>query len=105
MTSEPSPTGPRPLINGEMFESTATDLTLADVLTAAAEEAGLTSAVVDAVTSWSAGSPATLFAVLTPDGAAFRLDPAVARAALRTPDTSPSNRGPDWVAFAPAIVD
>jgi hypothetical protein len=27
------------------------------------------------------------------------------RAALRTPDTAPSPRGPDWVAFAPEVLD
>ena len=39
------------------------------------------------------------------DRAEFRLDPAVAAAALRTPDTSPSPRGADWVAFSPAALD
>ena len=45
------------------------------------------------------------FAVATGDAAEFRLDPLVAAAALRTPDTSPSSRGPDWVRFAPAELD
>lgn len=55
-------------------------------------------------TVWStAGGP---FAVLTADGAAeFRLDPAVAAAACRTPDVTPSGRGPGWVRFAPAELD
>jgi hypothetical protein len=35
----------------------------------------------------------------------FRLDPIVARAALGTPDTSASSRGPEWVAFSPAELD
>ena len=44
--------------------------------------------------------------VLEPDGAAsFRLDPAVAAAARRTPDTGPSVRGPEWVRFFPPAVD
>ena len=35
----------------------------------------------------------------------FRLDPIVARAALGTPDTSASSRGPEWVAFSPGELD
>jgi hypothetical protein len=46
------------------------------------------------------------FAVLTADGAAeFGLDPAVAAAAGRTPDVTPSGRGPGWVRFVPAKLD
>lgn len=46
-----------------------------------------------------------LFAATDGDRAEFRLAPAVAAAALRTPDTEPSPRGTDWVAFAPAVLD
>jgi len=28
-----------------------------------------------------------------------------ARAALRTPDTTPSQRGPEWVSFSPEALD
>ena len=45
------------------------------------------------------------FAALLGDAAEFLLDPLVASAALRTPDTSASKRGPDWVRFSPAVVD
>jgi len=47
------------------------------------------------------------FATSSADGltAEFRLDPAVAVAALRTPDTKPSRRGPDWISFKPAGLD
>ena len=45
------------------------------------------------------------FAALAGDAAEFRLDPLVAMAALRTPDTAASKRGTDWVHFSPAIVD
>jgi hypothetical protein len=47
------------------------------------------------------------FATLDPDGAcaAFALDPAVAAAAVRTPDTGSSTRGPGWVAFSPSELD
>jgi hypothetical protein len=48
---------------------------------------------------WSGGEAAG-------GGAAeFRLDPLVAKAALRTPDTESSNRGPDWVRFGPQALD
>jgi hypothetical protein len=46
-----------------------------------------------------------VFAMVDDDRAEFRLDPAVAAAALRTPDTAPSARGRDWVAFAPPTLD
>jgi len=47
------------------------------------------------------------FAVLRGDGttAEFALDAAVASAAVRTPDTSPSPRGAGWVAFHPPVLD
>ena len=50
---------------------------------------------------------ATTVAAVSADGsiAEFRLDPAVAAAAQRTPDTSPSERGPDWVRFSPPVLD
>ena len=97
--------GRRPT-DAEALEATPTDLTLADVLGAAADEAGGVIATADgAATTFAAGSPPALFAALSGDRAEFRLDPLVARAALRTPGTSGSPRGPDWVAFAPGILD
>jgi hypothetical protein len=45
------------------------------------------------------------FAALDGTAAEFRLDPLVAKAALRTPDTHPSARGADWVRFDPAVLD
>ncbi len=45
------------------------------------------------------------FAALAGDAAEFRLDPLVVIAALRTPDTTASKRGSDWVRFSPAVVD
>ena len=55
--------------------------------------------------TWSRGGRP--FAVVTADGssAEFALDPAVADAAARTPDVSPSGRGPGWVRFAPKDLD
>ena len=87
-----------------MTDDGPSDLTLEDVLAAAALDlAGLVAVQEGATTIWSvAGSPV---ATLTEGRAEFRLDPLVARAALRTPDTAPSPRGPDWVAFAPAELD
>jgi hypothetical protein len=45
------------------------------------------------------------FAAVDGTAAEFRLDPLVAKAALRTPDTHPSARGADWVRFDPAVLD
>jgi hypothetical protein len=88
------------------LEATPTDLTMADVLGAAADEAGgVVAKAAEGATTFAAGAPPAVFAALSGDRAEFRLDPLVARAALRTPDTSPSTRGPEWVAFAPAVLD
>jgi hypothetical protein len=80
------------------------DLTLLEVLVAAGEGLPGILAAGDA-NRWSWDSGGVVFARLDGDRAEFRLDPMVSRAALRTPDTSPSTRGEDWVAFAPADVD
>jgi len=59
----------------------------------------------DGAVTWSReGHP---FATIDPDGvsATFALDPVVAAAAARTPDTGPSSRGQGWVTFAPADLD
>lgn len=80
------------------------DLTLRDVVDAAAEDLGDVRLPGDgASVSWAVGN--TVFAALDAGRAEFRLDPLVARAALRTPDTAVSTRGPDWVAFAPETLD
>lgn len=81
-------------------------MTLAEILAAAA-------ASLDVVpertrggeTEWRRGE--TVFASLDADGrvAAFRLDAVLASAAQRTPDTRPSERGPEWVTFAPTVID
>ncbi len=46
-----------------------------------------------------------VFAVIGADLLEVALEPAVARAALRTPDTQPSPRGTGWVAFTPRAND
>jgi hypothetical protein len=46
-----------------------------------------------------------LFAVVGEDRLEAALDPRVATAALRTPDTAPSRRGAGWITFAPVSLD
>lgn len=55
--------------------------------------------------TWSRGGRP--FALLAADGtsAEFGLDQAIAAAATRTPDVTPSPRSAGWVAFAPAVLD
>jgi hypothetical protein len=80
------------------------DLTLAEILAAAAD--GLGDVTVDGRpdgTTWAIG-PA-IFATQAGDLAEFRLDPRVAAAALRTPDTARSIRGSDWIVFGPSLLD
>jgi hypothetical protein len=80
------------------------DLTLADVLAeAAAGLQGVTAGTSGQLATWAAGP--SVFATLDGGRAEFRLDPMVAAAALRTPDTSPSARGADWIVFAPPVLD
>jgi hypothetical protein len=59
----------------------------------------------DGSVAWTRGTQA--FAALSPDGSAaeFLLDQAVANAALRTPDTSPSGRGQGWVILRALELD
>jgi hypothetical protein len=80
-------------------------MTLLDVLRAAAEADGpaVVESTVGDVAEWSVdGRP---FAAVGPGEAAFRLDPLIGRAALGTPDTGPSARGGEWIAFRPATLD
>ena len=46
-----------------------------------------------------------VFAALDGDRLEAALDAAVAKAALRTPDTSASSTGAGWIAFTPRVVD
>jgi hypothetical protein len=56
-------------------------------------------------TTWSRAGRA--FAALSVDGAVgeFALDPAVAAAAMRTPDVTASGLGRGWVRFRPGSLD
>ena len=56
----------------------------------------------ESVTFLAGGAP---FAVLMPDVLEVLLDPAVARAALKTGNTISSSRGTGWIAFTPETSD
>ena len=53
--------------------------------------------------SWSRGG--TVFAALNGSTIEIRLGATIAPAAIRTPDTRPSPRGADWIAFSPTELD
>jgi len=80
---------------------------LPELLTAAAAALSevTSSPTRDGEVTWATGGD--VFAVLGSDGASaeFALDRAVAAAAVRTPDTAPSPRGPGWVLFRPETLD
>ena len=82
-------------------------MTLAELLAEAAESLAGVSATVDPAGGVLWDRVGRGFAVISADGRAadFRLDSAVAEAALRTPDTARSRRGSDWVSFRPASLD
>jgi hypothetical protein len=81
-------------------------VSLREVLDAAAALPGVAVASLpDGAVSWARDGRS--FAFLSSDGstAEFALDDAVAAAATRTPDVTPSGRGSGWVAFRPAALD
>ncbi len=81
-------------------------MSIGEVVREEAALAGIEADVLpDGSTSLRVGQ--TAVATIAADGAAveFRLDPAVAAAAQRTPDTVTSERGPDWVRFSPVELD
>ena len=75
----------------DLFRSIASDLE------------GVAGTVAGDATEWRRGGVA--FAVLRGDQAELRLTGPVGRAALGTPDTAPSERGPDWISFSPRVLD
>lgn len=77
--------------------------TLASALAAAAEALEAIPGTSGSETSWARGD--RTFATLSDGAAEFRLDGPIAAAARRTPDTSTSSRGPEWVRFAPRALD
>jgi hypothetical protein len=76
--------------------------TLGDVLDALLDEAGDIESPVDREYARGGVTFATRPA---PDVVELRLGDEIAEAARRTPDTSPSERGPAWVRFAPRDWD
>lgn len=82
-------------------------MTLREVLEAAAADAAdvARDPGTDGSLAWRRGDET--FATLDAAGvsATFRLDPTLAGAARRTPDTSADDAGPAWVRFTPALVD
>jgi hypothetical protein len=91
-------------VGSRAAEEPVSDLTLAEVLAeAAAGLPGVAAGTSGPIATWAAGP--SVFATLDGELAEFRLDPMVAAAALRTPDTGPSARGTDWIAFAPSVLD
>jgi hypothetical protein len=82
-------------------------VTLRELLEAAALGLDDVSAMTDEVGAITWSRRGRAFAGLSADGsvASFALDPAVAAAATRTPDTTESRRGPGWVDFAPTELD
>ena len=81
-------------------------MTLEEILAAAAADTSLDAGRgTDGGLTWSVGD--VVFATLDAGGmvASFRLDPVLAGAARRTPDTRASARGDAWVEFAPGVVD
>jgi len=57
----------------------------------------------DGTMTWSRGDRA--FAIRDGASVELRLDRTVADAALRTPETEPSRRGPEWVRYTPASLE
>jgi hypothetical protein len=76
--------------------------TLGDVLDALIDEAGDVEVPIDREYARDGVAFATRPAE---DVIELRLGDEIAEAALRTPDTGPSTRGPGWVRFAPADWD
>jgi hypothetical protein len=83
------------------------DPTLAEVLEEAADQLAGVAVHLAADGSLEYRIGDRVFAVFGAGGiaASFRLSRAVADAALRTPDTEPSSRGPEWVTLRASVPD
>jgi len=64
---------------------------------------GITASTAGRSRTWAVGD--LPFAILEGETVELRLDPAVAAAAIRTPDASASGRGPEWVRYEPATLE
>ncbi len=83
-------------------------MTLEEVLAAAVDELDVPPDVEvtdDGSRIWSRDGVAFAELEGAVDSVAFRLDPTLAAAAVRTPDTVVTSRGNDWVVFAPGAID
>jgi hypothetical protein len=56
-------------------------------------------------TEWTWGARQIVIAVTKGGMAEIRLRPDVAKAAMKTPDVTPSALGSSWVAFIPRVID
>ena len=72
---------------------------------AAAELAGVTRRESAGATEYVFGDAPFAVVESGGDAASFRLSSAVAAAAVHTPDTVTSSRGPGWVTLQPTLVD
>lgn len=83
-----------------MSEGPSLESLLAELASA---DADVRTTATGATTTWLVNGVA--FAVLAGDVVEIRLDPPIADAATRTPDTDSSPRGPEWVRFRPRRLD
>jgi hypothetical protein len=103
-TDDDAPLDAAEAAEGAAAADEAADETLDERVEAVIEDlADVTRARDGEAVTYAAGGRA--FAVLMPDLLEVALDTAIAAAALRTPDTLASSRGPGWVAFTPDGID
>ena len=85
-------------------QTAGSEPTLRETLEASAEAIPeVRAATAGPTTSWARGHQ--VFAIFDGSAVELRLDVPIAAAAIRTPDTTVSTRGPEWVRFTPAAMD
>ena len=85
-------------------KTSSSEPTLGEALAASAEALReVRAATAGPTTSWARGHQ--VFAIFDGSAVELRLDIPIAAAAIRTPDATVSTRGPEWVRFAPAVMD
>jgi hypothetical protein len=81
-----------------------TDWTIEGILDGATGSMpGVTRSTAGGSITWAVGE--VPFAVVEGSRVELRLDKAIAAAALKTPDTAASSRGPEWVRYTPATLE